>query len=137
MDPQYEPIRRLLSVVRGRHRALMTCMAVARAALGASAVVVVALTVAWAISFVTRSPWLIAVAGLLALLSAMAAAVWGLKALRHVPSDARIARFIEERGPEFEDRLATAVHAVQSGAPRASSVLIAPLVDEVAHRAEA
>src|SRR5512138_340048 len=135
MDRQYEPIRRLLSVVRARHRALTMCHAILRAALAASAVVAVALAAAWAVPFVTRSPWLMAAVGLAALVSTIAAVAWGMRPLARVPSQARIARFIEERVPELEDRLATAVDVVPSDTRLASSVLIAPLVADVARRA--
>jgi hypothetical protein len=134
MDRQYETIRRLLGVVRARYRALTMCQAIVRAALAASAIVGLSLVVVWAASFVIRSPWLVAVAGLVAVLSVLAAVVWGLKPLARAPSDARIARFIEERVPELEDRLATAVDVAGTGTSRAS-VLIAPLVADVARRA--
>src|SRR5262249_28131309 len=97
MDRQYEPIRRLLAVVRARYRALTACRAIVRAALAASAVVGFSLAAASLAALATRSPWAIAAVGAVALVAAVAAVVWGLMPVRQVPSDVRIARFIEER----------------------------------------
>src|SRR5580765_6376087 len=135
MDRQYEPIRQLLGVVRARHRALTACRAIVRAALAASAVVGVALALTSLVSFLGGSPWIVAFVGGVALLATLAAAAWGLMPLRHVPSDVRIARFIEERVPALDDRLATAVDVGRSGVLQTSSVLAAPLVADVARRA--
>jgi uncharacterized protein DUF4175 len=133
MDHQYEPIRRLLDLVRARYRALTMCRAVLRAALAVSAVVGLSLAAATLAALATETPWVIAGVGGLALLTALTAVVWGLLPLRHVPSDIRIARFIEERVPALDDRLATAVD-IQSDPHRSSPILTAPFVADVARR---
>jgi hypothetical protein len=133
MDRQSEPIRNLLAVVRARYRALTMCRAIVRAALAASAVVGLSLAAASLASLATGTPWAIAVVGAVALVAAIAAVTWGLMPIRHVPSDARLARFIEEHVPTLDDRLATAVDVVQSR--RTSPVLTAPFVADVARRA--
>ncbi len=135
MDRQYEPIRRLLDIVRTRYRALLVCQAVVRAALAASAVVALSLAAASLASFFTQSPWVVVGIGAVALVASIAAVVWGLRPLGQRQSDVRIARFIEERVPALDDRLATAVDVVQSATPRPTSVLAAPLVADAARRA--
>src|SRR5215471_2513767 len=135
MDRQYEPIRRLLAVVRARYRALTMCHAILRATLAASVVVGLSLGAAALASFATRTPWAIAAVGAVALPAVLAALAWGMTPIRHVPSDARIARFIEERVPALDDRLATAVDVVRSQSRRSSPLLTAPFVADVARRA--
>ena len=113
MDRQYEPIRRFLQRVRARLRALSALDAAARAALALSAVVAVALVVWSLASLGGRSP--IALAGLAGVVLALAAwaLVWGLRPLRRAPTDAQLARFIEEQVPALDDRLVTAVDVVR------------------------
>jgi hypothetical protein len=135
MDRQYEPIRRLLALVRARYRAMTMCHAIVRAALAASAVVGLSVAAASLASLATATPWALAAVGGVALLTAVAAVAWGLMPLRHKPSDARIARFIEERVPALDDRLVTAVDVMQSRPSQASPILTAPLVADMARRA--
>jgi hypothetical protein len=135
MDRQDEPIRHLLAVVRARYRALTACRAIVRAALAASAALGLSLAAASLASLATRSPWATATVGLIALVAAAAAVVWGLLPIRHVPSDVRIARFIEERVPALDDRLATAVDIGQSRGRQPPTILTAPFVADVARRA--
>src|SRR5215831_1316362 len=134
MDHEYEPIRRLLDLVRARYRALTMCRAVVRAAVAASAVVGLSLAAASLAALATGTPWVIAGVGSFALLTALTAVLWGLLPLRHIPTDIRIARFIEERVPALDDRLATAVDVFQSDPRRASPILTAPFVADVARR---
>ena len=113
MDRQYEPIGRFLQRVRARLRALSALDAAARVALALSAVVAVALTVWSLASLGGRSPIaLTSLLGVVLVLAAVALA-WGLLPLRGAPTDAQVARFIEERVPALDDRLATAVDIVQ------------------------
>jgi hypothetical protein len=135
MDRQYEPIRRLLALVSARYRALMMCRAIVRAALAASAVIGLSVAASSLASLAIATPWALAAVGGIALLTALAAIAWGLMPLRHKPSDAAVARFIEERVPALEDRLATAVDVVQSHPRQASPILTGPLVADVARRA--
>jgi hypothetical protein len=134
MDRQYEPIRRFLQRVRARLRALSALDAAARAALALSAVVAVALGVWSLASLGGRSP--IALASLLGVVLVLAASalVWGLLPLRGRPTDAQVARFIEERVPALGDRLATAVDIVRRDTP---SLLVGPLVEDAARRVDA
>jgi hypothetical protein len=64
--------------------------------------------------------------------------VWGLKPLRRAPTDAQLARLIEERVPALDDRLATALDAVavalQRGGP--PPLLLGPLVEDTARRVD-
>ncbi len=134
MDRQYEPIRRFLQRVRARLRALSALDAAARAALALSAVVAVALAVWSLASLGGRSP--IALASLLGVVLVLAASalVWGLLPLRGAPTDAQLARFIEEQVPALDDRLATAVDIVRRETP---SLLVGPLVEDAARRVDA
>jgi len=137
MDLQYEPIRRLLDSVRARHRAVAVCHALVRAALLASAVIGLSLAAASVASVAAKSPLALAVIAALALLAAAGAVVWAMLPLRDHPSDLRVARFVEERVPSLDDRLATAVDVVFSAKYETMRVLAEPLVRDAARRADA
>ena len=133
----YEAIRRLLAHVRSRYRAVKVWRAVTRAAWWSVAVVGVAVVAMLLGSAALRSPWtLIAIAGI-AILTAAAAVVRAVLPLRRRPSDRRLARFVEERVPSLDDRLATAVDVVESGQLRRGGLLSEPLLADAARRAEA
>ncbi len=109
----YKPIRELLARVRARWRMLRIFEATKRAALGASAVLLVAVVISqWAAPWMSRSPLVPAALGLLSLLLALGAVAWGFVPLRHGPSESRLARFIEEHVPSLDDRLVTAVDLI-------------------------
>jgi hypothetical protein len=131
MDLQYEPIRRLLPSVRARHRAIAICRAISRAALLASAVIGFALAGA----SLAASPFVLTSVAAIALVLAAAAWVWACLPLRERPSDLRVARFVEERVPSLDDRLATAVDVVSSGKYESMGLLAEPLINDAAHRA--
>ncbi len=106
--------------------------AAVRAALAAAAVVVVALIVShWA----ERAPLALVLTGASALAAVLAAVVWALAPLRHVPSDARVARFIEERAPSLGDRLVTAVDVLNAGRHPGAPTLAEQMVADAASRA--
>ncbi len=88
-----------------------------RGAAVASAVLAVGLT---AVQWADRSPLALIVIVAGAAVLACAALVWALAPLREVPSDRRVARFIEERAPALDDRLVTAVDFVESGRSRSA-----------------
>src|SRR5439155_18937188 len=67
----------------------------------------------------------------------VAAIVWGVAPLRHTPSDARLARFIEERTPSLDDRLVSAVDLVQSERYGSSPAIAEPMLADAARRAGA
>ena len=114
MDLQYEPIRRLLANVRGRYRSVAMCRAIVRAALVASAIITAALAAAPAVS----SPFVLVAIAAVVIVAAAVAAGWAFLPLRARPSDAQVARFVEERVPSLDDRLATAEGAGRSRRPR-------------------
>src|SRR5690349_22149807 len=98
MTEQYQLIAELLDRVRARWRRLVAFRAAVRAALLAA----VALALfGLAAAFTTRAPVALAVLGVVAAILTITAVVWGLLPLREAPSDARIARFIEERKTEL------------------------------------
>src|SRR5579864_8649301 len=105
MTPDQE-VSRLIHLVRGRWRALRALHAVIRAALGLAALLGVAFVAARGI---TASPAVLASIGVVLLAAAAAVLVWAGMPLWRRPTDAQIARFIEERIPDLDDRLVTAV----------------------------
>ena len=110
--------------------------AIVRAALAASAVVGLSLAAASVASLAARSPLALAVVAASAVLLAGGAVVWALLPLRQRPSDLRVARFVEERVPSLDDRLATAVDVVSSAKYQTLRVLAEPLVADAARRAD-
>src|SRR5947207_7666005 len=109
MTEQYQLIANLLDRVRVRWRRLVAFRATTRAALAATAAVSVILLLAM---LTTRAPLVLAALGVSAVVVVIAAVVWGLRPLREAPSDARIARFIEERKTELDERLVSAVSVI-------------------------
>jgi hypothetical protein len=69
-----------------------------------------------------------------AVIAALASAAWLLAPARRRPSDAQVARFIEERCPELEDSLAT---AVEHAARDLESPVIAAVAADAARRVAA
>jgi hypothetical protein len=131
MTEQYQPIASLLERVRARWRRLSAFRATRRAALLAT-VALLAFNILAALT--TRAPFALAALGMLAVLLVVVAVVWRFLPLREVPSDARIARFIEERKQELDERLVSAVGVVaaQQGAPAG---LAASMVGDAARAA--
>src|SRR6185369_15792439 len=102
MTEHYQFIASLLERVRVRWRRLVAYRATMRTALLVTAVLAVFDLLA---RFITRAPLALATLGVLTLILAIAAIVRGLLPLRDEPSDAQIARFIEERKTELDERL--------------------------------
>src|SRR5437870_12015792 len=106
----YDSIRRLIDTVRRRWLRLRAFRATVRAALVAAVLLGVTLV---AVRWMAGHPGVLAGSAVAALAAAIGAAAWSLAPLlRRRPSDARVARFIEERAPELEDRLVSAVDVV-------------------------
>ena len=110
----------LLRPVRRRWMAARAMRGVARAACATLLV----LTVVLAVDFLL-APSDLVMAVLAASLAAASAAftAWTLWPLRHGPSDRQVARYIEERCPELQDRLASAVDPSQTSSPFGGRVL--------------
>ena len=109
----------------------MALQAAIRAALAVSGI----LTLALAITMWTAgAPLVLAGLGILALLGAMAVSWWAFAPLRQSPSDARIARYIEESEPSFDDRLASAV-GLSSDPGAAGSTLAGAMLADASQRA--
>jgi uncharacterized protein DUF4175 len=104
-------IRELLARVRARWRRLIVYHAAVRAAIAVAGVLAVGLTVA---ALTGRSPFALATVGVVALVLSGVALAWGLWPAREVPSDSRVARFIEEHEPTLDDRLVSAVDLKES-----------------------
>ncbi len=105
----FQPIIELLGRVRARWQAIRVLRATSRAAVAVSIVLTVSLI---AVVWMARSPLALGAMGLLVLLFAAGAVLWGLAPLRGRPTDAQLARFIEEHAPSLDDRLVTAVELI-------------------------
>jgi hypothetical protein len=129
---RYKPIGDLLDRVRARWRTIRLLRATFRAGLAASAVLIAALVAAqWA----GRSPFALASVAALSLLLGLGAIAWGFASLRRGPSNARLARFIEEHASSLDDRLVTAVDVLDSDRARSRSTLAGPMLADAAARA--
>lgn len=105
MSPQIE-LSTFLRAIERRWRWLMGLHAVAAAAFGASLVCAALAAAAWLLDPPSTALLVMALA------ASLAAMVWIVRALRpamRAPEPARLARYVEERRPEFEDALVTAV----------------------------
>jgi hypothetical protein len=128
MTADYQPVGALLARVRSRWRWLEGLRAVTRAALAATGVLVVSLLLA---SLINRAPVALAVFGAAGMLALLVTAAWALRPLRKVPSDRRVARFVEERRADLDERLVTAVGA--TAAPEAAgSALLGSMIADAA-----
>ncbi len=141
MDGQAQAIRELLDRVRGRWRRTTLFRAIVRAGLAVAAILAAALLLSLLLALAGRSgasaflPAALAVLGLATIVLTVGAAVWALWPARAVPSDRRVARYIEEREPDLDDRLASAVE-VLNGAPGGQMPALAvPMVADADRRA--
>src|SRR5262249_53463653 len=130
MTEHYQPIAQLLERVRVRWRRLVAFRAIRRAALLATVTLLIFYALA---SFTSRAPFALAGLGILAILFVAASVVWGLLPVREAPSDARIARFIEERKQELDERLVSAVGVIAQ--QRQQAGLAASMVGDAARAA--
>ena len=127
MSDHYRELTAVLARVRRRWRTLSGLTALTRAVVAASTLALAAL-----VAYLVASPseggvvvlFLLPAAGLLI------AAGWFFWSLRRRPDDRTVARLIEERCPELEDQLATAVELGGRGDEGGASVLLAPLLAE-------
>src|SRR5262245_4103318 len=110
MELSNRDIGELIDRVRARWRRLIVLKASVVAALTATGVLLGALVVA---RWTGRSATALAVTGAVALVLMLAAAIRALWPARRVPTDAQVARFIEEREPSLDDRLVSAVHVAE------------------------
>ncbi|MDE3155744.1 MAG: hypothetical protein KGN76_11615, partial [Acidobacteriota bacterium] len=106
MTDHYRDIDAVLRHVRRRWRSVRLLEGTARAAVAAAAVLLLAL---WAWLITGGSGRALVVYAALALPAVLAAIAWGLWRVGRRPTDRQVARLIEERHPELEDRLASAV----------------------------
>lgn len=134
MQQHYDSIRELLRAVRRRWRALRICEASTRAALSASVALAAGLVAAAAVG---RSPLALAAIGVCTFLFVFGALVWALAPLRRIPTDVRVARFIEERAPGLDDRLVSAVDAFTSEQYSESPLIAESMMSDAANHARA
>jgi hypothetical protein len=127
-------LRALLAAVRGRWRRLIALKAIVRAALAVAGVIAVALALSrW--TTLSGTPAMLAALGAAVLVATVALLAWALWPVRETPSDARVARFIEEAVPSLDDRLVSAVD-VMVAAPDVSP-LAGPMLADASRRASA
>ncbi len=137
MDSQYEPIRRLVARVRARYRAVEIADAILRGTLAVSGVMVLALAAYGVTAFIAHSATALLAATVLALLAIAGAVAWAAGPLKVRHSDERLARFVEERVPSLDDRLATAVSILESDRRRSPTPVVDALLADAAARAAA
>ena len=106
--------------------------AVVRGTLASAALLAVVLLVARS---VVHQPTAMALLGVVGGTLILASLAWGLLDARDVPSDARVARFIEEQESALDERLVSAVDVLAQGAKTLPSALAEPLVAEAARAA--
>src|SRR5688572_3574339 len=106
MGEQYRELSALVRGVRHRWRAMTALRAWSLAASSAALVLGLAL-----VADRLLAPQGVTLVGVwsVAALAALAAVVWIMGPLRHTPPDMRVARLIEERCPELDDALVTAI----------------------------
>jgi hypothetical protein len=127
----FGPVADLLARVRARLRRVVLLRASSQAALLAAIAVAAAAAVAALGPRVAGVQAGVAVAGVLA---ALAAVIWALRTLRESPSDARLARLVEERHPELDERLVSAVGIIDRPAETPPG-LIDPMLRDAARAA--
>src|SRR5829696_8380201 len=110
----FESVLELIARVRARWRRLVLLQSTARAALGIAAVFGMTLLVA---AWTTSTPVLLAAIVAAAVVALVAAVIWAFRAVRDTPSDARVARFVEEREESLDDRLVSAAQLASSSEP--------------------
>ncbi|MBZ5558837.1 MAG: hypothetical protein LAO77_16320 [Acidobacteriia bacterium] len=133
MQESLDEIRGLLDRVRARWRRLRVLRAAVRASLAVSAVLAAALIL---LRFSAGAPVVYAAIGIAAVILAIVAAAWGVWPLRDAPTDAQIARFIEERAVSLDDRLVSAIDVsrTDSAAAPVPPGLMEPMLADAARR---
>src|SRR5260221_13012355 len=116
MQENLNEIRGLLDRVRARWRRLRVLRATVRVSLAVSAVLALAQVL---LRFSAGAPAVYAALGVVAAILAVVAAGWGVWPLRDAPTDAQVARFIEERAAPPADPLVRPIEGEQgqSGTP--------------------
>src|SRR5688572_4812120 len=127
-----QQIRELIHHVRARWHRLMLFRATVRAALAASSVLAIALALAL---LMFRAPLALALLGVAAAVLGIAAILWGFWRVRSKPTDAQVARFIEETDPSLDDRLASAVDLLAADDGPEAPALSAPMMADAGRRA--
>jgi hypothetical protein len=127
-----QPIGRLLDDVRARRTRLDVCRTATRAALALAVALAVLLLLGRAVGPMTWAVAALAAAGLLAI---GAAAVVLVRAAHRRPSDAQIARYIEEQKPELDERLVSAVGLTRQGPDAPPPVFADAMLGDASRRA--
>ena len=131
MHEHYEEIAGLLRAVRARWMWLRAARAGTWAATVASIVLLCSLVLAYPLR---REPIALIVLGAAAVAAIAAGIILALQRLAARPDDRRVARFVEERVPDFDDRLVSAVD-VASAPLGAAPAFAAAMMADTARRA--
>jgi hypothetical protein len=132
MSERFTSIQELLDSVRRRWRRLMLLEVTTRAAGAGALAVLGAFVIALWTSHSSAALAATAAAGLLA---GVAAVIWAIWPVRHVPSDRAVARFIEERDPSLDERLVSAVDVAKAEAGIERPALADAMVADAARAA--
>ena len=126
----FDPVRQLIDRVRARWRRLVLLQSATRASLALGGVFALALVAA---AWTTRAPLLLSAVAAAAALAAAAGIAWAFWPARDVPSDTRVARFVEEREESLDDRLVSAAELASSAEPPTTIGRL--FTDDIARRA--
>jgi len=96
-----------------------------RAAIAGAVVLAAALFLA---GWTTGAPTALALLAVAAILLLAGILVWAVRPVRETPSDAQVARFIEEQNPSLDDRLVSAVDLMASDDPSGRTTLAGPML---------
>ncbi|MGE3179648.1 MAG: DUF4175 family protein, partial [Vicinamibacterales bacterium] len=122
----------LIARVRARWRWLAVLQAARLAALAVAGVLAAALVLS---AWTGRSAWALALTAAVALVAAVVLALRALWPARRRPTDAQVARFIEERDPTLDDRLVSAVDLTGKDSGQAPPALAAAMLADAGRRA--
>jgi hypothetical protein len=128
----FQPIRDLIARVRRRWRLLVALRSSARTGLAVSTVVAVAVLAAF---IGGASAAVLAVVAAVAAMAVIAALAWGLSPIREVPSDARVARYIEERDASLNDSLVSAAEMANAAGVEPATPVSSLFATDVIRRA--
>src|SRR5260221_10668712 len=131
MQENLNEIRGLLDRVRARWRRLRVLRATVRVSLAVSAVLALAQVL---LRSSAGAPAVYAAIGVVAAILAVVAAGWGVWPLRDAPTDAQVARFLEERAASLDDRLVSAIDVSQAQSETPGPGLMAPMLADAARR---
>ena len=133
MNHDYYELRAVLARARSRWRRATLLRGFGVASAAASLLLALALMTYFLGRPTGIALILLAAISVLGILASFASAVW---TMRRSPSDRRVARFVEERVPELEDRVATAIEFGEHFSEKRTPIVERVLADAVVRTRE-